>query len=88
MVAFRLRPILLGNCTICWRATDFQTLQKQLELGERIGYDANIMLHLGQLAVRLYLIHAPNEAEIVATHYALGFITEAIMRKGEKCFVR
>ena len=39
-----------------------------------------------QPAVRLYLVDAPNEAEIVAVRNALGVTADAMMRKGEKLF--
>lgn len=37
-------------------------------------------------AVRLYLVDAPNEAEIVAVRNALGVTADAMMRKGEALF--
>ena len=39
-----------------------------------------------QPAVRLYLVDAPNEAEIVAVRNALGVTSDAMMRKDEKLF--
>ncbi len=39
-----------------------------------------------QPAVRLYLVDAPSEAEIVAVRNALGVTADAMMRKGEKLF--
>ena len=39
-----------------------------------------------QPAVRLYLVDAPSEAEIVAMRNALGVTADAMMRKGEKLF--
>lgn len=39
-----------------------------------------------QPAVRLYLVDAPSEAEIVAVRNALGVTADAMMRKGEKVF--
>ncbi|AKS46804.1 arsenate reductase [Octadecabacter temperatus] len=39
-----------------------------------------------QPAVRLYLMDAPSEAEIVAVRNALGVTADAMMRKGEKLF--
>jgi arsenate reductase len=39
-----------------------------------------------QPAVRLYLVDAPSEAEIVAVRNALGVTADAMMRKGEKMF--
>ena len=39
-----------------------------------------------QPAVRLYLVDAPSEAEIVAVRNALGVTADAMIRKGEKAF--
>ncbi|SMX33303.1 arsenate reductase (glutaredoxin) [Octadecabacter ascidiaceicola] len=39
-----------------------------------------------QPAVRLYLVDAPSEAEIVAVRNALGVTADAMMRKGEKLY--
>jgi arsenate reductase len=39
-----------------------------------------------QPAVRLYLIDAPSEAEIVTVRNALGVTADAMIRKGEKVF--
>ena len=39
-----------------------------------------------QPAVRLYLVDAPSEAEIIAVRNALGVTADAMMRKGEKLF--
>lgn len=59
----------------------------QLELGERIGYSANPLLHLAQIAVGLNLIYAPSEAEMVVMKNAISIISTAMLRKGEKCFL-
>jgi arsenate reductase len=39
-----------------------------------------------QPAVRLYLVEAPSEAEIIAVRNALDVTVDAMMRKGEKLF--
>lgn len=39
-----------------------------------------------QPTVRLYLVDAPSEAEIVAVRNALGVTADAMMRKSEKVF--
>lgn len=39
-----------------------------------------------QPSVRLYLVDAPSEAEVVAVRNALGVTADTMMRKGEKLF--